>query len=100
MSPKRLVSWSTVAGAGYCAWRMFLVAVGLIGFGETICDAESGRPLGMLAVETRESRREDDDDDDEVLLECLLECLLEEEEVLLDGTSRMFRLRPVVGSVV
>jgi hypothetical protein len=98
MSPKRLVSWSTVAGAGYCACRMFLVAVGLIGFGDTICDAESGRPLGMLVVETRESRREDDDD--EVLLECLLECLLEEEEVLLDGTSRMFRLRPVVGSVV
>lgn len=79
--------------------------------GDTICDWERGRPLGMSTV--RLSRR------DSRLDECLLEECLEElddfslldvcldDELDLDedldfslGTSRMFRTRPVVGSVV
>jgi hypothetical protein len=79
---------------------MCLVAVGLIGFGDTIWETERGRPLGMSvdSDKARDSRREEDDE------ECLLECLLEEEDDLLedlsDGTSRMFSMRPVVDSVV
>lgn len=92
------------------------MACGETGLGETICDTESGRPLGMSVCRARDSRR----DEDECLLE--LECLslLDEEDFdddlceedfeddlleeclsdLSDGTSRMFRTRPVVGSVV
>jgi hypothetical protein len=70
---------------------------------------ESGRPLGMSTERLRESRWDS-------RLECLVEvleelCLLDEDvledecldEDLLDldaGTSRMFKVRPVVGSVV
>lgn len=82
---------------------MCLVALGLIGFGDTIWEVERGRPLGMSVDKdrARDSRREEDDE------ECLLECLLEEEDLfedllddLSDGTSRMFSMRPVVDSVV
>jgi hypothetical protein len=98
---------------------MYLVACGVIGLGDLICETERGRPFGMSTVKLsrRDSRREEDD-------ECLSredECLDEEweedfdeecldEELLLDedlweedfslGTSRMFNTRPVVGSVV
>jgi hypothetical protein len=92
---KRLVSSPTVAWfrIGNCALRMFLVAAGLIGFGEMICETERGRPLGISVGIARDSRRVDDD-------EGFLECLVEEEELPLDGTSRIFKLWPVVGSVV
>ncbi len=76
----------------------------------------SGRPFGISAVAARDSRRVDDEDlelldleeEDDLLeledlleeeLELLEEDLDEEEEDLLE-TSRMFRTRPVVGSVV
>lgn len=93
--------------APYSASRMCFVACGEQGFGDWICETESGRPFGMSEVRARDSRR------DEVgcllELECLEELDLEEdlededlEEDLedLDATSRMFRTRPVVGSVV
>jgi hypothetical protein len=109
---KRLVSWATVAASRvpYSVSRMCLVACGEIGFGDWIWETERGRPFGMSVARARDSRREEE----ECLLE--LECLsLLEEDLdddlceddfedlrsdLSDGTSRMFRTRPVVGSVV
>lgn len=71
-------------------------------------ETERGRPLGMSRVRDcslRDSRREEE--------ECFSRLEVCEEEVLEDelvfedleedfdeGTSRMFRMRPVVGSVV
>lgn len=101
---------------------MYLVACGVIGFGDLICETERGRPLGMSTdkLSRRDSRREEDEeclsredeecfddeweedlDDEECLEEELLldEDLWEEEDFSL-GTSRMFNTRPVVGSVV
>jgi len=109
VSEKRLVRSATVvySSSSYSASRMVLVACGDMGFGLWICEMESGRPLGISEERARDSRREEE----ECLLE-ELECLLEDldEEDLLedfedlldlsDGTSRMFRTRPVVGSVV
>jgi hypothetical protein len=97
---------------------MYLVACGVTGLGDWICEVDRGLPFGMsterLRLSRRDSRREvrlSDDDDDECLDELL--CLSDDEECLeLDfddeecfkwpasGTSRMFRTRPVVGSVV
>lgn len=86
-----------------------------MGCGDLILDMESGRPLGM-SRERLDSRRDSRllDEDDECLSrdECLSlldECLDEDEcfelrdldELEPDspvGTSRMFNLRPVVGS--
>lgn len=90
---------------------MYLVACGATGLGDWIWETDNGRPFGMSTA--RLSRFE---------LECFsrLEWCLEErlslsdEEECLDdddleedlcedfseGTSRMFRVRPVVGSVV
>lgn len=98
---------------------MYLVACGVIGFGDWICEIERGRPFGMsterLRLSRRDSRREVDEvclsldewclDEDEDFFseeECLDELVLEEDlwEDFSDGTSRMFRTRPVVGSVV
>jgi hypothetical protein len=112
-SEKREVSSSMVVGfmEPYSASRMCFVACGEQGFGDWICEMESGRPFGMSAVRARDSRR------DEVgcllELECLEELDFEEEDLdeedleedledldLSDATSRMFRTRPVVGSVV
>jgi hypothetical protein len=55
----------------------------------------------LLSFEDVLDRRSDDDDDDE----CLDDEVLEDDEDLWeedfsDGTSRMLRTRPVVGSVV
>lgn len=76
---------------------------------------ESGRPFGMSTLRLKLSRRdslllEDEvclsreewcfDDEDDFFSE---ECLEEEEDLCEDfswGTSRMFKTRPVVGSVV
>lgn len=88
----------------YSVSRIALVAWGEIGFGDWIWEIERGRPLGMSVLAARASRREEDE-------ECLLEELLLEEDLddlededdlddLEDGTSRMFKTRPVVGSVV
>jgi len=84
------------------------VAWGATGFGDLICETESGRPLGMSAATL--SRRDSRLDDDEVFLleECLDDDLDEDldDELDLDledfssATSRMFKTRPVVGSVV
>jgi len=103
---------------------MCLVAWGVKGLGDLICETESGRPLGMSTVrllsrrdslldEEEEclSRDEDDEclDDEEECFEedfsdewCLdeLEDLEDLEEDFSLGTSRMLRTRPVVGSVV
>ena len=88
---------------------MNLVAWGVTGFGDLIWETESGRPLGMSTVNwlsRRESRLEECLSREECLdrsEECLAELVLEEECLLEDfswGTSRMFRTRPVVGSVV
>jgi hypothetical protein len=113
---KREVSWSTVLmfKAPYSVSRMCLVACGEIGFGDTIWETERGRPFGMSVARARDSRRDDEECLDEEELECLddeedlLEDLCEEEEDFeedlreeeSDGTSRMFKTRPVVGSVV
>jgi hypothetical protein len=109
VSEKRLVISATVAASRvpYSVSRIALVACGEMGLGDWIWEMESGRPLGMSVLAARASRREEEE-----------ECLLEEEEDLLeedlddleeddlddllevDGTSRMFKTRPVVGSVV
>lgn len=87
------------------------MAWGATGFGDLIWETESGRPFGMSIVmlSRRDSRL---DDNDEVLLdECLDDELdldedlddeldLDLEEDFSSATSRMFRTRPVVGSVV
>jgi hypothetical protein len=100
-SEKREVISATVVAlrVPYSVSRMSLVACGEIGFGDTIWETESGRPLGMSETEVsrRASRREEE--------ECLeleedLEDLEEDDLLEEDGTSRMFRTRPVVGSVV
>jgi hypothetical protein len=92
---------------------MYFVACGATGFGDLICETESGRPLGISTAELsrRDSRRvedeecldlrslsddecfDDDDEDEDVLDDDLC-------EDFSDGTSRMLRTRPVVGSVV
>lgn len=62
---------------------------GRSGFGETICEGEMERPLGIEAALVRRLWRDDDacwDDDDE--------------DFVFPGMSRMLSLRPVVGSVV
>lgn len=114
------------------------MACGVTGFGDWICEMESGRPLGIsterLRLSRRDSRREEDDelclsrdeewcldldeeelflsdeewclDDDEEEPDLSFEDLWDEDEdedeedFLSKGTSRMFRTRPVVGSVV
>jgi len=98
---------------------MCLVAWGVRGLGDLIWETDRGRPLGMSScrlLSRRDSLREeclsrDDDEEDECLEdeeECLeelfsLDELEDLDEDLLDlseGTSRMFKTRPVVGSVV
>jgi hypothetical protein len=107
VSEKRLVRSATVAASRtpYSVSRIALVACGEIGFGETIWETERGRPFGMSVEAARASRREEEEcllEDD--LLEEDLDDLLEEEDLEdlleVDGTSRMFKTRPVVGSVV
>jgi len=68
---------------------------------------ERGRPLGMSVLAARASRREEEEEcllEEELLLEEDLDDLEDEDDLedLLeeDGTSRMFKTRPVVGSVV
>jgi len=92
---------------------MYLVACGVIGLGDWISDMDNGRPFGMsivILLSRREARRELDDEclsreeclDERLSLECFDDELVLEED-LLDfscGTSRMFKMRPVVGSVV
>lgn len=101
---------------------MYLVACGVIGFGDWIWETERGRPLGMSTERLRLSRRDSrleveeelcfsrdewcfdersflsDDDEDE----CFDELDLEDDlcEDFSEGTSKMLRTRPVVGSVV
>ena len=101
---------------------MCLVACGETGLGDLIWDTERGRPLGMSRfklLSRRDSFREDEclDEEEECLddEECLDELFSEEwcldelddlddeddlDEDLPLGTSRMFKTRPVVGSVV
>jgi hypothetical protein len=102
---------------------MCFVAWGVTGFGDLIWETERGRPLAMSTVKLsrRDSRRLEDEEcfsrdeclDEELLDELVLdeECLEEEllfeddlcedeDEDLSLGTSRMFKTRPVVGSVV
>lgn len=88
-----------------------------MGLGDLIWETERGRPLGISTLRCesrRDSLREDECEeecDDFELEECLddeLEECLELDELDLDdrlevfstGTSRIFRTRPVVGSVV
>jgi len=95
---------------------MYLVACGVTGFGDWISETDSGRPFGISTDKLRLSRRDSRLELDDVCLsrdECLDERLslsplcfeeldLEEDlcEDFSSGTSRMFRMRPVVGSVV
>jgi len=106
---------------------MYLVACGVTGFGDWILEVDNGRPLGISTVRLRLSRRDSllEEEEDEYLSreECFDECLsfslseecledecdleeddLCEEEDLCDdfscGTSRMFKILPVVGSMV
>lgn len=82
---------------------MYFVACGATGFGDLICETESGRPLGMSTAELsrRDSRRVEDeecldlrslsdeecfDDEDEDDLDDLCE------EDFSDGTSRMLKI--------
>lgn len=111
VSLKRLVRSATVVCSSipYSPSRMSLVACGETGFGDCIWEAESGRPLGMSLARARDSRREEEEEeclleeDDDLLEEEDLDDLEDEEDfedLPADGTSRMFRTRPVVGSVV
>jgi hypothetical protein len=108
VSEKRLVRSATVtvSRVPYSVSRIALVAWGEIGFGDCIWETERGRPLGMSVEAARASRREEEEEclleDLSDLLEEDLDDLLEDLEDLLeeDGTSRMFKTRPVVGSVV
>jgi hypothetical protein len=107
VSEKRLVRAATVAASSvpYSVSRIALVACGEIGFGDWIWEMERGRPLGMSVLAARASRREEEECllEEEVLLEEDLDDLEEDdlEDLLeVDGTSRMFKTRPVVGSVV
>jgi len=110
VSEKRLVRSPTVTASRvpYSVSRIALVACGEIGFGDWICETERGRPLGMSVEAARASRREEEEEclledlSDLLEEECLLDDLLDDLEDLLDedGTSRMFKTRPVVGSVV
>lgn len=68
---------------------------------------ERGRPLGISVLAARASRREEEEEcllEEELLLEDDLDDLEEDDDLddllELDGTSSMFRTRPVVGSVV
>ncbi len=75
-----------------------------MGLGATICETDSGRPLGISRA--RELRFDDlclsrDDEDEEDW--CLEELWEDLDDDLLDlslGTSRMLSSRPVVGSTV
>lgn len=97
---------------------MYLVECGVIGFGDLIWETDKGRPFGISTarLSRRDSRRLEDEEcfsrdeecfDDELDL-WDEECFEEEDELfddddlwdLSDGTSRMFKTRPVVGSVV
>jgi len=107
VAEKRLVRSATVAASRmpYSVSRIALVACGEIGFGDWIWEMERGRPLGMSVLAARASRREEEECllEEEVLLEEDLDDLEEDdlEDLLeVDGTSRMFKTRPVVGSVV
>jgi len=90
------------------------VAWGATGFGDLIWETERGRPLGIsVAVSRRDSRRVLDECFSRLEL-CLEDRSLSDEECFdedddldddlcddfSDGTSRMFKTRPVVGSVV
>jgi hypothetical protein len=108
---KRLVRSATVAASRvpYSVSRIALVACGETGFGDWIWEIERGRPFGMSVLAARASRREEEEEcllEEELLLEEDLEDLEDEDDLedlsLLeeDGTSRMFKTRPVVGSVV
>jgi hypothetical protein len=95
---------------------MYFVAWGVMGLGDWIWEIESGLPFGISTLRLKLSRR--DSRLDEVCLsllewcfderfsrseeECLVELVLEEDlwEDFSLGTSRMFKTRPVVGSVV
>jgi len=95
---------------------MSLVACGDMGLGDLIWETERGRPLGISTLRCesrRDSLREDECEecDDFELEDCLDDeelDLLELDELDLDdrledfstGMSRIFRTRPVVGSVV
>jgi hypothetical protein len=85
--------------------------------GDWIWETDNGRPLGMSTVRLsrRDSRLDVDDEclsrevecfEDRSFLsedeECFDELVLEDDlwEDFSDGTSKMFRMRPVVGSVV
>jgi hypothetical protein len=72
---------------------------------------ERGRPLGMSVLAARASRREEEEEcllEEEPLLEEDLDDLEDEDDLEdlsfslldVDGTSSMFKTRPVVGSVV
>jgi len=86
------------------------VAWGVMGFGDLICDVDKGRPFGMSTERLRLSRRDSrlleewclDDECFSLLEECLDEECFDDEDLedFSDGTSRMFKTRPVVGSVV
>jgi hypothetical protein len=96
---------------------MYLVAWGVTGFGDWICEVERGRPFGISTarLSRRDSRLELDEvcfsreewclDErfslsDEECLELEVELDLEDDLAPSWGTSRMFKTRPVVGSVV
>jgi len=86
---------------------MYWVACGATGLGDWIWETESGRPLGISEVVSRRDSRLDEEEVLSLLLECLDEDERFDELVLEDlledsswGTSRMFKTRPVVGSVV
>jgi len=86
---------------------MYWVACGATGLGDWIWETESGRPLGISEVVSRRESRLDEEEVLSLLLECLDEDERFDELVLEDlledssgGTSRMFKTRPVVGSVV
>jgi hypothetical protein len=84
----------------YCVLITWRVWCGRLGRGAMIWEGLRERPLGMEAVLMRREWRDDDDDEEEECADEDEEEDDEEDDFDLPGMSRMFSLRPVVGSVV
>lgn len=87
------VDRASSAAWSYCVLTTCRVWCGRSGFGATILEGEIERPLGIEAVLTRRSCRFDDAREDVCWDD-------DEDDFAFPGMSRMFNLRPVVGSVV
>lgn len=86
---------AAMVALSYCVLMTCRVWWGRSGFGAIILDGESARPLGMEAALDRRWCRFAEDDDC-----CVDDAAAAADGLVFPGMSRMFSLRPVVGSVV